>query len=214
MSSDPRLPKPIGPGPFLLKADTYRRLLALAAQGEVEHDPRQFDVIERNGKKLVRLVQDFDNPDDHPVYGGGAAAGAFVRTYTDDTGNLMLQGGTVQGGANSSGDVITCHVADFQLLASGGTAPADGQYVYLTIDFTGTVDDGVLVPGCYLDATTSCTIHTGASLPTSGLPTLSDPGGTLYMSLGQWFGGKFHSAGVPGNIILNTYLGSYNIIRA
>ena len=133
-----------------------------------------------------------------------ATTGAFLTVYTDaNTGNTMLQGGTVSGGTG----VIT--VADYVLLASGATAPADNTYVTLTISLTGTVDDDVLLPGCTVTAAVIANIAAAENV----LPTLASPAGTLYVSLGEWGGQKFQSCGVAGNIYVQALLGSLTPLR-
>lgn len=137
--------------------------------------------------------------------GGAAAAGAFSRVYVDGDGNTMLQGGTVQGGTGTP-EVV----ADFQLLASAGTPPADGTHVSISIDITANEDDDVLVPGCEV---TSASISEGdpgaASIPTDGSPS-----GSVELSLGQWTAGVFQASGPSGNLIVVHYLGSIVIERA
>lgn len=133
-----------------------------------------------------------------------SATGSFLRVYTDaDTGNTMLQGGTVSGGTG----VIT--VADYVLLASGATAPEDATYVTLTISLTGNVEDDVLIPGC----TVTAAVIGNFAADDNVVPTLAAPAGTLYVSLGEWGGGEFHSCGVAGNIYVQAFLGSLNPLR-
>jgi hypothetical protein len=131
--------------------------------------------------------------------------GAFSRVYVDDDGNTMLQGGTVQG--SDSTPVV---VPSFQLLASGGTAPADGTHVSISIGVTAFEDDDVIVPGCTVNTAVISEGDPGAAT----IPTDGSPAGSVDLSLGMWQGEQFRPAGLTGNIIVVHYLGTLLIQRA
>jgi hypothetical protein len=142
-------------------------------------------------------------------WGGSSIAAnyAFSRTYTDGSGNLMMQGGMVTGGTRT-------HVlADKLLLASGGTAPADGKMVVMHIGLTAITDDGVVLPGCTLDSDPPTIAVNISTMPSNGIPDDSDPGGDLYVYLGYWRGGTFYPANAGGNITVVHWLGSLTAYR-
>lgn len=138
---------------------------------------------------------------------GGATGvpGAFSRVYTNEDGHTMLQGGMVYGGTGAP-----IEVPDYQLLASGGTPPADGTHVRIDIDVTANEDDEVIVPGCEVD---SASISNGTPTATT-TPEDGSPGGSISLSLGMWMEDEFQPSGLSGNILVIHYLGTLKIERA
>jgi hypothetical protein len=130
--------------------------------------------------------------------------GAFCKKYeTGDPLLLKLIGGTVTGGIGNE------VVADLTL-ATVGSEPADGTHHYLQVSYTAYTEDGVLLPGGDVTAVSS---GSGTSIPDNVIPTVADPDGTLYISLGSWVLGKFEVAGC-GNFQIGHCLGTLTYSRA
>lgn len=129
--------------------------------------------------------------------------GPFCKVFLDDD-KIMLTGGVVTGGdANQT-------IPDIEL-ATVGNEPEDGQHVWLKIDGDAVTEDDVLLPGFDL---TSVTVEQGEMVPENNkIPTVSDPSGTIYVSLGSWSGRKFVPAGC-GNLIATHCPGSLTYFRA
>ena len=123
------------------------------------------------------------------------------RTYTKD-GNIVLQGGVVQGGSGS----ITI---EDTTIGSVGSPPADGTQVWIEVSYTATTDDDVLLPG---GDVTAGSIATGTSVPANDMPTAAAPTGTLYVPLGDFFNDTFRPAGC-GNLQIAHCPGSLTYLR-
>lgn len=126
--------------------------------------------------------------------------GNFCTQYTvtvDPTTTLYLLGGVVSGG---TGNIA---VADITL-ATVGSEPADGTYVWLEVDFTAYTEDGVLLPG---GDVTAVVADSGTTIPDNVIPTAVDPDGMVVVTLGLWSQGIF-TPSACGNIQINHCLGS------
>jgi hypothetical protein len=133
--------------------------------------------------------------------GSGASNGPFCKKYKSD-GSHFLLGGTASGG---SGNITVPDIT----LGTVGSEPADGIHHWLQITFEAYVEDDVLLPG---GDVTAATPGSGVSLPDNVMPTLDEPTGTLYVSLGSWSQGAFQPSAC-GNIYVSHCLGSLTHTR-
>lgn len=110
-------------------------------------------------------------------------SGPFCQVYqSGDPAHYYLRGGSVSGG---TGNEI---VADIDL-GPVATPPANGNREWLEVDFTATVEDGVLFPGG--DVTGVTVGAGGTTLPANVVPTAADSDGMRVVDLGVWSDGRF-----------------------
>lgn len=108
-------------------------------------------------------------PSNEPLIATVTADGGFCSTY-HNAGTTYLRGGVVSAGpANHT-------ISDFTLTSGN-------YYVWLTVSIVANNEDGVLLPG--IESSSSASISTGASYPSSVIPTASTPNGTVIVPLGQ-----------------------------
>jgi hypothetical protein len=124
--------------------------------------------------------------------GGSSASGAFATVFQAG-GKWYLQDGSVSGGTGSESVAAT----DLEL-SDVGSEPADDEELWLKIQGTAVLTDGVL---------TSAFNVTGVTVQTTGgsnnVPTVSSTSGTYYHKLGSWLGGTFRpTSGSGGNLRL------------
>lgn len=136
------------------------------------------------------------------VEGIVAMAGAFYSfvTVTEGAGagDIHLQGGAVNGQGVATTDLKLYDI---------GTDTWEGttdQHLYLSVTGTGTVSDGVLLPGF---AVSGITISTGTP-PGDTPPTKDDSAGTAILSLGVFFDGGFLPA-IAGNRNVSVCIGTF-----
>jgi hypothetical protein len=111
----------------------------------------------------------------------------------------MLRGGTVSGGTGNE------TVPDFSIPSS----PTDESHLYLEVDFTATLIDGVLLPGGNV---TGANVRYGAAIPSNDIPTATNEDGKLYIDLGDFLDDTFRSAGC-GNFQVSHCPGSLSYTR-
>lgn len=133
------------------------------------------------------------------------SSGPFCKMFTETSGatkTSKLLGGVVSGG---EGNVTIADVT----LATVGSEPADGTFLWLTISFTANTEDGVLLPG---GDVTAATTGSGTTLPDNTTPTAAAPAGTLYVSLGSWSQGSFNPSAC-GDVLVSHCPGSLSSSR-
>lgn len=134
--------------------------------------------------------------------GSEATAGAFFRVF-QDSGDWMLQGGQVMGGAGNE-------VLGAITLATVGSEPADGTNHWLEITGDGVTDSGILLAGFDITAATD---GSGSAMPANTLPTASTATGRkVYVLLGTWEDEVF-SPSQSGNVGVTFCPGGYTISR-
>ena len=119
------------------------------------------------------------------------------KVFVNPTTDIYLVGGVVSGGTGN------IDIDDYNL-ATIGSEPADGTYVWLEVDFTAYVEDGVLLPG---GDVTSVITGEGTTLPDNVIPTAAAPDGMLVVPLGLWSNGSFVASDC-GNIQVSHCPGS------
>lgn len=118
------------------------------------------------------------------VSGGGAFAAVFKASS-----KWYLQGGQVSGSdSNESISAIE--------LGNVGSEPSDGSEIWLKIQGTAVLTDGVLVPD--FDLTSVNVVTAGAD---NTAPTISSTSGTTYYRLGVWFDSVFRPDRLSGGKI-------------
>ena len=180
--------------PFLQRSGDIMGHMSAARGGLALSIPSQYS-------KTPVTVRTFDkNPD-----GGGPSVGAFFTLYTNEDGDIFLQGGTVTGG---TGNVP---IADFQIYDHiTGWVGSAGDHLILHFSGTGIVVDGVLLGGFNLSTVTG---PTAGAVGATTVPTAGSASGSGDISLGIFATGAFNAANV-GNIQITFCPGSFTITRA
>jgi hypothetical protein len=184
------LPPPAGNNPaLLLRQSTYQLLRELERRDWIP-DPTDFNVTKRDGKTFFKINWPIVN------------YGSFFRQIPDAGGDVYLQGGTVNGVAVATSELLL-YIAD-----PGTWQGAAGDHLILEVEGEGVVEDGLLLAG--FDVTT-ITVSIG---PPSAhiLPTADDPTGTAYISLGEFSADSFYPA-MKGNINIAFCPGNFTITR-
>lgn len=136
-----------------------------------------------------------------------AAEGAFYTFITipdgSGVGDIFLQTGSVNGMGVPQAQLKLYDVSSDEWKDSSLTATS-GEHLYLTVAGTGTIADGVLLPGFTVSSITPAYGVPPADDP----PTKDDPSGTAYLSLGVFFGGAFYPA-VAGNRNVAVCIGTF-----
>jgi hypothetical protein len=137
-----------------------------------------------------------------PVEESGSS-GPFCKVYIDsETNQWKLLGGTVSGGDKTE------TIADITI-GNVGSEPNDGTFYWVAIAFKANVEDDVLLSGGDIQGVL---IEDGTTVRDNQTPTVAQPSGRLYISLGEWMGAKFIPAGC-GNIQVNHCVGSISYSR-
>lgn len=137
--------------------------------------------------------------------GGSADNGAFYTIITDEDGNKFLQGGSVNGVGVTT---TSLKLFDPDPAPDGTWEGLDDEQLYLEVAGTGTVADGVLLPGFDI---TSITPTIGTP-PESSPPTKDDTAGTCIITLGTFFGGAFYPDNI-GSFTVAVCIGSFVVSR-
>ncbi len=198
--ADPQIPPPAAGGPLiLLKAKTYS-LIRKGLMRAILPDPNDFE-IERSPAFLKFRLR----PQEALEKAGAFFTLITVESEGPDNGDTLLQGGSVTGGEGSY-TWANYKVTD----AETGPTAGDGTILYAKVDVSGTVADGVLLPGIEI---TGGGWGTASNLPPNDVLTAAVSAGSLYYEIGRWVGQQFFPAGA-GNLKAAGCIGSYNIQRA
>ena len=137
-----------------------------------------------------------------PVEESGSS-GPFCKVYIDsETNQWKLLGGTVSGGDKTE------TIADITI-GNLGSEPDDGTFYWIAVAFKANVEDDVLLSGGDIQGVL---IEDGPTVRDNRTPTVDQPSGRLYISIGEWLGAKFIPAGC-GNIQVNHCVGSLSYSR-
>lgn len=135
--------------------------------------------------------------------GSAAASGAFCGLYTDNSGDIYLQGGTLSdGGGGGTPEVID----DYKVADSGGVGSLAGDVLYLKAGITAKSADGLMIPGVKLNsASFTRTTPTAHEFKTGALT------GDVFIEVGRWSDDAFLPAGTCGLSRVGGCPGSYGI---
>jgi hypothetical protein len=125
----------------------------------------------------------------------------------------MLLGGTVTAG-NGTETIASIEIGDVSEIEEAGgepplPPPPDGTFFWLAVAAKANVEDDVLLPGCNLQGVL---IEDGRAVRDNRAPTVAEPSGRLYISLGEWMNGRFNPAGC-GNIQISHCPGTLSYSR-
>jgi hypothetical protein len=130
-------------------------------------------------------------------------SGAFCGTYTTESGDIYLQGGTISdgggGGAPESLD-------DFKVADAGGVGAFAGDILYLKAGITAKSADGLMIPGVKLNSVVFTRTTPTAHEFKSGALT-----GDVFIEVGRWSNEAFLPSGTCGLSRVGGCPGSYGI---
>jgi hypothetical protein len=144
----------------------------------------------------------------------GSGSGPFCKVYQDtEEKKWMLLGGTVTAG-NGTETIASIEIGDVSEIEEAGGEPPlpphpDGTFFWLAVAAKANVEDDVLLPGCNLQGVL---IEDGRAVRDNRAPTVAEPSGRLYISLGEWMNGRFNPAGC-GNIQISHCPGTLSYSR-
>jgi len=131
--------------------------------------------------------------------------GAFYTIITDGDGNKFLQGGSVNGVGVTT---TSLKIFDPDPAPDGTWEGTNDQQLYLSVAGTGTVADGVLLPGFDI---TSITPTIGTP-PESTPPTKDVSTGTCIITLGTFFNEAFFPDNI-GSFTVAVCIGGFVVSR-
>jgi hypothetical protein len=130
-------------------------------------------------------------------------SGPFCKVYKDsETNKWKLLGGTVTGGDKTE------TIADITI-GNVDSEPEDGTFYWVAIAFKANVEDDVLLSGGDIQGVL---IEDGPTIRDNRTPTVAQPSGRLYISIGEWMEKVFVPAGC-GNIQISHCPGTLSYSR-